>query len=64
MPPDRLGDLRGRLAATDPRHRLAVYPGAGHAFCAPVPPMRHDAADRASWQEATAFLARHVPVGR
>lgn len=45
------------------RHRLAVYPGAGHAFCAPVPPMRDDAADRASWSEATAFLARHLGAG-
>ncbi len=60
LPPERLADLRDRLTSADPRHRFVLYPGAGHAFCAPVPPLRDDAADRASWAEATAFLAAHL----
>ncbi|MGD9796774.1 MAG: dienelactone hydrolase family protein [Acidimicrobiia bacterium] len=41
-------------------HRVDVYEGAGHAFSAPDPPLRHDAADRASWADATAFAAAHL----
>ncbi|WP_029429584.1 dienelactone hydrolase family protein [Blastococcus sp. URHD0036] len=63
LPPERLVDLRQRLTAADPRHRLVLYPGAGHAFCAPVPPMRDEAADLASWTEATTFLAAALSSG-
>jgi carboxymethylenebutenolidase len=63
LPPDRLDDLRGRLARSDLGHELAVQPGAGHAFCAPVPPLRHEEADRASWRAATDFLSHRLPPG-
>ena len=51
-----------RLEEWEVPHELRLYPGAGHAFSAPVPPLRHDAADRAAWADALAFLARHLPV--
>ncbi|SEO59448.1 dienelactone hydrolase family protein [Trujillonella endophytica] len=60
LPPERLEDLRDRLAGTTGGHRLLVSPDAGHAFCAPVAPLRDDAADRASWADATAFLRAHL----
>jgi carboxymethylenebutenolidase len=41
-------------------HEVRIYPGAGHAFSAPVAPLRNDAADHASWADALAFLARHL----
>ena len=62
LPPEQPRGPARPAAAADPRHRLVLYPGAGHAFCAPVPPMRDDAADRASWTEATTFLAEHLGV--
>lgn len=63
LPPERLADLRDRLGRAGERHRLIVYPSAGHAFCAPVPPMRDDAADRASWADATGILREHLGAG-
>ena len=48
-------DVRDALS----EHEFRVYPGAGHAFSAPVPPLRHDEADVASWADALAFLRRH-----
>ncbi|HMD46837.1 MAG TPA: dienelactone hydrolase family protein [Acidimicrobiales bacterium] len=60
MGPELLADLRGRLARWDVDATVITYPGAGHAFCAPVPPMRHDQADRAAWADAVAFAARHL----
>jgi carboxymethylenebutenolidase len=57
MPPDLLADLRHRLTSWSVEHQVNVYPGAGHAFSAPVPPLRHEEADRASWPDALAFLA-------
>jgi carboxymethylenebutenolidase len=63
LPPDRLADLRARLERAGGRHRLVVHAGAGHAFTAPVPPMRHEEADRAAWAQATAFLAEQLGGG-
>jgi carboxymethylenebutenolidase len=42
-------------------HQTRIYAGAGHAFSAPLPPLRHDAADKASWADALVFLAEHCP---
>lgn len=56
MPPERLADLRRRLEQWSVDHTINIYPGAGHAFSAPAPSMRNDAADRASWADALAFL--------
>jgi carboxymethylenebutenolidase len=41
-------------------HDIRIYSGAGHAFSAPVPPLRNDGADRASWADAMAFVGRHL----
>jgi carboxymethylenebutenolidase len=57
MPADGIADLRERLTSWQVEHQVNVYPGAGHAFSAPVPPLRNDEADRASWPDAVGFLA-------
>jgi carboxymethylenebutenolidase len=51
-------EIRRRLEHWQIEHELRVYPGAGHAFSAPVPPLRNEAADIASWADALAFLRR------
>jgi carboxymethylenebutenolidase len=60
MPPEQLDDLRRRLTEWNVDHRINVYPGAGHAFSAPVPPLRNDAADKQSWIDALEFVAAHL----
>ena len=55
-------EIRRRLEHWQIEHELRVYPGAGHAFSAPVPPLRNDAADVASWADALAFLQRRGGV--
>ena len=62
MAPGRLAELRRRLEQWHVEHEIRIYEGAGHAFGAPFGPLRHDAADRASWQDAFGFLTRRVPV--
>jgi carboxymethylenebutenolidase len=57
---DVMPEIDRRLTQWGVEHEMRVYQGAGHAFSAPVPPLRHDAADRASWADATAFAARHL----
>ncbi len=59
-PPELLDDLRCRFEQWHIEHQINVYPGAGHAFSAPVPPMRNHDADVASWADALAFVASHV----
>jgi len=65
MPAEGLADLRRRLEQWGVAHTVNVYAGAGHAFSAPDPPLRNDAADHASWQDAIVFLRAHVgdPAG-
>jgi len=60
MPAAQVEDLRGRLTQWGVDHQINIYPGAGHAFSAPVAPLRNDAADRASWPDAVQFLQRHT----
>jgi carboxymethylenebutenolidase len=62
MPPEAMADLRTRLASWHIEHQVNVYPEAGHAFAAPVAPLRNDAADRASWADATEFLRAALKV--
>jgi carboxymethylenebutenolidase len=57
---DVMPDIDRRLTQWGVEHEMKVYPGAGHAFSAPDPPLRHDEADKASWADATAFAARHL----
>lgn len=41
-------------------HQINVYEGAGHAFSAPDPPLRNDAADKASWADALTWMKQTV----
>ena len=54
-------EFERRLDQWGIRHQIRIYAGAGHAFSAPLPPLRNDAADKASWADALAFLAEHCP---
>lgn len=60
MSPDQLSDLGVRLDEWGIAHTIRIYPGAGHAFSAPVAPLRHDPSDRAAWADAVRFLAEHL----
>jgi carboxymethylenebutenolidase len=53
-------EFRRRFEQANVEHQINIYPGAGHAFSAPVPPLRNDAADKASWVDALEFLDRHM----
>jgi carboxymethylenebutenolidase len=57
---DLVPDIRHRFEQWGVQHEIKIYEGAGHAFSAPVPPLRNDAADKASWPEALEFAARHL----
>jgi carboxymethylenebutenolidase len=59
-PAEVIADLRRRLEQWGVDHEVRLYPGAGHAFCSPGPPLHHAEADAASWVEAMAFLTRVV----
>jgi carboxymethylenebutenolidase len=50
-------EIRRRFEQWHVEYQINVYEGAGHAFSAPDPPLRHDAADKASWIDALAFAA-------
>ncbi len=56
---DLVPEFRRRFEIWGIDHRINIYPDAGHAFSAPVPPLRNDAADKASWADAIAFLGQH-----
>ena len=53
-------EFRRRFEQWHVENEIKIYEGAGHAFSAPVPPLRNDAADKASWADALAFAARHL----
>jgi carboxymethylenebutenolidase len=59
---EMLPEFRRRFEQWEVDHEIKIYPGAGHAFSAPVPPLRNDAADRASWSDAIAFLGKRCPA--
>lgn len=54
-------EFRRRFESWEIEHEIRVYPGAGHAFSAPVAPLRNEAADEASWADAMGFLRSHCP---
>ena len=62
MPPELLADLRARIDRWDADAEVRRYPGATHAFTAPWGEMRNEDADRASWDDATAFLQTHTEL--
>jgi carboxymethylenebutenolidase len=53
-------EIGRRLEQWGIEHQIRVYEGAGHAFSAPVPPLRHDEADKASWIDALQFARVHL----
>jgi carboxymethylenebutenolidase len=55
MPADRMAELRRRLEAWNVAHELAVYPGAGHAFCSEARPLFDQQAADEGWSRAVAF---------
>ena len=55
MPAGRLAELRRRFDAWHVAHELAVYPGAGHAFCSEARPLFDQRAADEGWQRALAF---------
>jgi carboxymethylenebutenolidase len=60
MPPERLAELRRRLDLWRVDHELALYPGAGHAFCAEAPSLFHEQSANEGWSRATAFLGAQL----
>ncbi|MCW2524449.1 MAG: dienelactone hydrolase family protein [Frankiales bacterium] len=60
MPAAGIADLRERFTRWGVDHEIRVYAGAGHAFSAPVAPLRNDAADRLAWPDAVGFLDSHL----
>jgi carboxymethylenebutenolidase len=59
-PPEMIAAIRSRLEQWHVPHQINIYSGAGHAFSAPVPPMRNHDADVKSWADALEFLSRHL----
>jgi len=57
-PAELLAETKARLEQWDIDHAINVYPGAGHAFCAPTPAFSNEAASDAAWRDALAFLER------
>jgi carboxymethylenebutenolidase len=57
---DLFPEYRKRFEQWHVDYQFNVYPGAGHAFSAPVPPLRNQEADVASWADALAFAADHL----
>jgi carboxymethylenebutenolidase len=55
-------EFQRRFAQWGVEHEIKIYADAGHAFSAPVPPLRNDAADKASWADALAFVTTHCPT--
>jgi carboxymethylenebutenolidase len=53
-------EIRRRLEEWGVSHDIRIYPGAGHAFSAPVPPLRNELAATSSWRDALEFVSRHT----
>jgi carboxymethylenebutenolidase len=55
MPAQRLAELRRRLEIWHVPHEVAIFAGAGHAFCSEVSLLFHQESANAGWQRALAF---------
>jgi carboxymethylenebutenolidase len=55
MPAERMAELRRRLDAWKVPYELAVYPGAGHAFCSEARPLFQQQAADEGWHRAVVF---------
>jgi carboxymethylenebutenolidase len=60
LPPERLAELRRRLEAWHVDHELAIYDGAGHAFCSESPTLFHQRAADDGWAQAAAFVTESL----
>jgi carboxymethylenebutenolidase len=60
MPSEQIDDLRTRIQQWNLDAQIYMYANAGHAFSAPSGPMRNEAAGRAAWNDAVAFLQAHT----
>jgi carboxymethylenebutenolidase len=60
LPPERLVELRERLARWDVDATIATYPNAQHAFSAETSEFYDRAADEQSWEDAVAFVEQHL----
>jgi carboxymethylenebutenolidase len=58
--PELFADYRRCFEQWNIDYDFKLYPDAGHAFSAPVPPLRNHEADVASWADALEFVARHL----
>jgi carboxymethylenebutenolidase len=55
MPAERMAELRRRLERWNVVHEVAIYPGAGHAFCSEARPLFQQQAADEGWVRAVAF---------
>ena len=60
LTPDALAEVRRRLDVWNVDHRIAIYPGAGHAFCTEDPMFFHEEAARHGWSDALDFLEERL----
>lgn len=63
LPADRLTELRRRLTLWHVYHEIAIYPGAGHAFCSEAPLLFHHDAAEDGWRRALAFAESSLRAG-
>ncbi len=56
LPPEASAELGRRLPRGNVDHEIAIYPGAGHAFCSEVPLLFHKEAAQRGWERALAFI--------
>ncbi|MSW93741.1 MAG: hypothetical protein F2923_00395 [Actinobacteria bacterium] len=53
-------EVERRSKAWELDAEFVLHPGAGHAFNAPVPPLRNDSADRLGWTTALEFIQKRL----
>jgi len=64
FPPAVEADLRSRIEHWPVDAELAMYEGAGHAFCSPDSSYSHPSSASKAWQDAVAYLMRELnPTG-
>jgi carboxymethylenebutenolidase len=59
-PPELVGELEDRFKTWGIDHSITVYPGAGHAFCAPAPMFHHPDHAKVAWSDGLGFLQEHL----
>lgn len=60
VPPDRVAELRDRMAVWGVDVTIRSYPGGGHAFNAPGSSMYHRDSDEASWDDAVGYVTERL----